>query len=123
AAERDREPGHAAGGVEASRVAVEQHAQVVAALLDELVQRRVVGDELGAVRRPRLVVLAHALDARVELRDLDAVPRQHVYGYDEAVAGVERERVMPAGRVDDDLGQPRRAVLLPELEAAVAVHL
>src|ERR1700680_488135 len=105
APERDREPRKAGGGVGTGRIGLAEHAQVVAALVQKLVQRMVVGLIRSAVRGPDPIRIHRMCEAAIEA-DL-ALPLSfwnHIYDQAEQLAGAEPQHVLSASRLDGDTG-------------------
>ena len=120
APEGHREPGKPARRVDARRVRVAQHAHVAEALFDELVQLRVVGFEVRALRRPRRVGLAHRLHPGVEVPHLRGAARDDVDAQQELLAGLELDAVVPAVGHHCHLGDVAVAGRLPKHHALPA---
>src|SRR5690242_1492484 len=74
---------------------------------------------MRALPRPPVIDLADLRGAHVELFDLEAGARQHVHLQPRALARLEPQRMLRAGRRDDDLRQASRTIAVAEQQPAV----
>src|SRR5207248_8183741 len=96
AAERDREPGKPGCWVEAALMAAAQEPDVLGRLLEDLVERGVVGSHRHALGRPARVDLLGRLEPRDEAHDRASRLRDDAEAERELVAGQEAELVLQA---------------------------